>query len=201
MTTRTLAPLLALCAAAALGACADPLRIRARLDVVTDTLSAYSIDDPNAQLPAALTTAAPIVDADGNFARVPAVVRVSPAFDYDVAFRLQSNSVVVIPARLTANSLAGAHRVGLQLSDSAFDDIKRAPAKGYQYDSVAVTVPVGKVVFIEANPSVCSSELSTTIYSKLIIDSIPANAQRVFFRIAVDPNCGFRSFLPGIPTS
>jgi hypothetical protein len=35
----------------------------------------------------------------------------------------------------------------------------------------------------------------------LVVDSVHANEGLIFARATVDPNCGYRSFLPGIPTN
>ena len=64
-----------------------------------------------------------------------------------------------------------------------------------------VVVTPGQVVAVQsADPSACPVPyLGTHIYGKLIVDSVSASPTRVYFRTTVDPNCDFRSLLPGVP--
>ena len=57
-----------------------------------------------------------------------------------------------------------------------------------------------QVVAIQAQTSQCSLELSPYNYSKLVVDSVLPAIRAIYFRIGSDPNCGFRSFLPGVPS-
>jgi hypothetical protein len=70
---------------------------------------------------------------------------------------------------------------------------------GYVTDTV-LTLVAGDVVVIQATqPTLCDYPYPSLIYSKFIIDSIKPAARSIHLRAVTDPNCGFRSFSPGIP--
>ena len=81
-----------------------------------------------------------------------------------------------------------------------FDLVTEAPAVGYVYDSTAYTVKAGDVIVAASNSPACTSEFYPTIYAKLTVDSVRLSERRIFLRVGLDPNCGFRSFAPGIPS-
>ena len=64
-----------------------------------------------------------------------------------------------------------------------------------------MVVTPGQVVAVQAaDPAACPVPyLGTNIYGKLVIDSVRTSPTRVYFRSTVDPNCDFRSLLPGVP--
>jgi hypothetical protein len=47
----------------------------------------------------------------------------------------------------------------------------------------------------------CQFALNPNIYAKIAVDSINLASRTLFLRLGLDPNCGFRSFVAGIPTS
>lgn len=175
--------------AALAGACRDPLSIRASLPIRTDTLTLYALTGTPTTFPNALNTIfAQPVRADGSFG-------------FDVAFDIDAaNQVVVLPVRLVSGSLDASRRVGVQRSDSAFDALLRAPSTGFRYDSLFVA-DLGETLVIQARSRGCVNTLSPLIYSKIVVDSVNLARRRIHLRITADPNCGFRSFAPGIPTN
>jgi hypothetical protein len=44
----------------------------------------------------------------------------------------------------------------------------------------------------------CLAYLSTIRYTKLVVDSIDVARRAIFFRTVHDPNCGYRSLVPGV---
>jgi hypothetical protein len=90
------------------------------------------------------------------------------------------------------------HRVGIQRSTSTFDQLQRAPGSGYNYDSVTTT-RAGETLVIEVQSPQCAFSFSPTLYTKIAIDSVFLNSRQLRIRTVHDPNCGFRSFRPGIP--
>ena len=61
---------------------------------------------------------------------------------------------------------------------------------------------VGQAVVVQAVTPVCTlSGSSNLIYSKFVVDSVNAATRAMYVRMVVDPNCGFMSFLPGVPGS
>lgn len=173
----------------ALGACEDPLRLKAQFRTTTDTLVAYALTGTPVSHPNAIVTRnAQLVRADGSFL-------------FDLAFELDAaGRVLLAPVRLVAGTLNESRRVGLLHSDSAFAALLRAPNEGYRYDSLFVAEP-GETVVIQARPVSCIQELSPYIYSKLVVDSVDVARRSIFFRFTADPNCGFRSFADGIPAN
>lgn len=177
-----------------LAACDDPLGLRASLQVQVDTLSAYAMTGTPVTYPSAF-------DAGNS-----AVVRVSTDVGFDIAFDFTAaGNVQLVPARQVSATrdvggvvASASRRVGLQQGTGTFESITRAPSKGYKYDSVLVVAP-GVPVVMEVSSDVCQFSLASTIYAKIVVDSINQSSRQLFFRATVDPNCGFRSFQPGVP--
>jgi hypothetical protein len=169
--------------------------------VFDDTIAVYGLSEAPPGAPTALYTAsARPVSAD-------------PSQNYDLVFDIRPDSAgvlrgFVLPPKVVALfGNAGIRRDSVD----AFEDIKQAPVTGYD-DSTAVAVNPGDVLLIQAQTTACSGEVLTQrqfMYSKIVIDSVntspfdpitnPAGSS-IYFRIRVDPNCGFISFADGIPT-
>lgn len=208
LVARRAAVLCSLLAAVASAACGNALGVRASLDVVTDTLSAFALTGTPLSFPVALATGGRSARlSDAAIVGAPAVVRLTGTVEFDVVFDIDAaGNVVVSPNRLIVPVQSGAagRRVGLQRLTSAFDSVSAAPRNGYVYDSTAVAITPrsaggpSQVLVIQAQTINCSIERSPFIHSKLVVDSV-SSAREIFFRITTDPNCGFRSFLPGVP--
>ena len=191
--------------AGTVAACDDPFEIRASLDVVEDTLVLNSIGDP------AVPATAPVVldvASQSNVFRVdtrfPAARRLGADFysngaGFDVAIDVQGDSVLFLPPRRVATSLAVVRRVGLRRDTIDFDAARFAPSSGYVFDSVTVSAREGETVFIVSQHPVCAQEYQQEIYAKVGIMDVDPAARTATLRVRLDPNCGFRSFLPGVP--
>jgi len=107
--------------------------------------------------------------------------------------------VVLIPARQVASGLASAPTVGLQLVDTPFDQLTRAPAGGYRNDSTLVA-PVGRAVAIQLPQSqLCAGAFTgNNVFAKLVVDSVAAD-RRIWFRFLANTTCGYRTLTPGVP--
>jgi expansin (peptidoglycan-binding protein) len=109
---------------------------------------------------------------------------------------------VLYPVKLIVSSITGDRTVGLKKVAAAFDSVTSAPTGTYQGDS-AVVAAKGDVIVVETNRSatgdVCSLNISPNIYAKILIDSINPGAHTIAIQMVLDPNCGYRSFLAGIP--
>jgi hypothetical protein len=135
------------------------------------------------------------------------VTRASSSFAFDVAFDFTpSGSVIVYPVRALGGAPAGTlKRVGLQLVPTSFDVLREAPATGY--DTVnAKTVNVGSTIAVELrDATACFSYnlvSSQLLYGKMVIDSIIPATRRLYGRLVIDPNCGYRGLVPdSIPTN
>ena len=170
----------------ATAACGDPDELKARFETTSDTLVVYALSGSPVGYPTALNT---------PFSRV---LRAEGDLNFDVAFDIVGDSVALIPVQLVIGAGAG-RDVGIIDTTAAFDDIILAPRRGYD-DSTVTMLGRGDVAIIEAESVYCQFDLVRVVYSKLVIDDFDPATREINFRILVDPNCGFRSFLPGVPT-
>jgi hypothetical protein len=56
------------------------------------------------------------------------------------------------------------------------------------------------VFLVRVQTQYCQLEQSPEVYAKYIVDSIFPDERRIRLSGRVNPNCGFRSFLSGVPT-
>lgn len=169
-------------------ACSDPLAAKATLAVQTDTLVAFALSGTSPSFPAALNTV------------FRTVVRVDADHNYDVAFDIDAqNNVKVIPVRLMGGATTAARRVGIQKTTQSYAALTKAPSSGYVYDSVAVVKPGESLAIELTSTDQCVFTFSSLLYSKIGIDSVNTATRQIYFQVTHDPNCGFRSFLPGVP--
>jgi len=170
-------------------ACGDLTGVPASLQTISDSGLVYAINGAPPNAPTSLHFySGQRLAADANFF-------------FDVAFDIDgAGNVVILPQRAVASGLAATHSVGLQKSDSSFASIELAPRSGYRADTSLVTT-AGVVVLAQSNDAnVCSFSLTgSTIYAKLVVTSVDRLARTLNIRYTVDPNCGFRSFKPGVP--
>lgn len=174
-----------------LTACEDPLRITASQPVASTTLTVYAFSRVPPTYPAGINTL---------FA-LP--VAVTPGANFDVAFDLdEAGRVIVMTPRAVVTPLTGVHRVGLLHAGASYETVLTAPTGPYTYDSLLTIVP-GEAVVVEAFRGgvgdACGFSLSPNIYSKFRISFIDPETSAMLVDFTVDPNCGFRSFEPGIP--
>src|SRR5687768_7406603 len=156
-----------------------------------DTLSVFPLTGSSATTPTALNT---------PFATVTAI---GPSGNFDVAFDLDAQRrVVIYPVKLVVQPLTGVNEVGLRKVAGTFESLERAPTGEYEADDPLV-LNVGEVAVMEARRNrggdICTFAISPNIYSKIVIDSVSAGTNAIWFRIVANPNCGFRSFAPGLP--
>src|SRR5262249_46290634 len=123
------------------------------------------------------------------------------SFLFDVAFDIDANgNPVLLPLRTVASGIAGSHPVGMQNIAGDFSTLEKAPKSGYHPDT-AFVARVGQTVAIQSlDGNICGlSVTGTSIYAKLVVLSLDPIARTMSIQYTVDPNCGFVSFLPGIP--
>lgn len=187
-----LALLAAMFVAVVLNACGDPTNIKASLPTSVDTLSVFALTGT----PPAYPSGVAIV------ARRP--VRVDGFANFDVAFDINpSGNAVIYPVRLVVPSPSGSRPVALQKVAGAFDSVTEAPRTGFA-DSALVMLPGDVVVVQTAHNSsgdICQFALSPNLFAKFVVDSINQASRTIYLKMGFDPNCGFRSFATGIPTS
>jgi len=179
-------PILAAGIALSAAACSDPNENTNLLNVVADTLTVYALSGTAPSFPA------------GYYTATGAVTRVDGSFNFDIAFDIDAaNDVVVYPQRLVGVSALGAKPVGIQRITVPFDSLGRAPASGYVFDSTFVVKPGQGLVLQVQSSSECALSFSTLRYTKLVVDSLDVPRRAIFFHSVHNPNCGYRSLVPG----
>lgn len=188
------------------------LRLPALL-VAVGAIAVASCDDPTANAARAENreTFPVVFTVNGTPATVPtallvrreAAVLADPNFQFDLGFDLvpTGDSVIVYSVRDLANQLVTVtKRVGLQLTDAAFQQVVRAPTNGFVYDTT-FRVPIGKTVLIDVVENECQFEsfVGINIRAKMVVDSVDTVNKRVFLHLLTNRNCGLRSLEPGEP--
>jgi len=170
-------------------ACGDFTGVPASLPTLTDSGTVYALNGAPPGAPTALHV------FSGTL--LPATA----AFVFDVAFDIDaSGHVLIIPQRVVATGLSSSHTVGLQSIAGDFDALTTAPKSGYRADTTVVTSP-GQVVAIQSSdPNACGISITgSTLYGKVVVTAVDLVQKTLSVRYAVDPNCGFVSFAPGVP--
>jgi hypothetical protein len=187
--SRRLMLLLGATAALAASACDDPFAPKATSQVRTDSFVVYSVSQTPVNAPAAFNIV------------FFTTLRLEPTYGFDLVFDIdESGKVVLIPVRLVGGAVTSARSVGLQRITGSYEDVTRAPTSGYEYDST-LTLGIGEGALVELRTETCQFQTSQLVYAKLQIKAVDPVSRTIVFRITYDPNCGFRSFLPGVPTN
>ncbi len=176
---------------AALAACSDDGRFPAQFDTATYSVEVGAINGTPLGEPAALST------IDRRAVRLDATYNFDVAFDIDDAGR-----PVVIPQGLVGTPAGAARPVGLQRLGTSFEDATMAPraTSGWLYDSTLTVVP-GEIVGVQSRPSICDFDFDPYVYSKLRVDSVRPSIRRLYVTALTNPNCGYRSLVPGRPSN
>jgi hypothetical protein len=188
-----LALLATMCVVVALNACGDPTSLRASGITSVDTLSVFALSGTPPSYPSGLSILA------------RQAVRVDGFASFDVAFDIDaSGNAVVYPVKLVVATPGGSRPVGLQKVASSFETVTEAPKTGYQNDSSYVLTP-GQTVVVQSahngSGDICQFALSPYLFAKIGVDSVNLASRTIYLQLGLDPNCGFRSFASGVPTS
>jgi hypothetical protein len=188
-----LALLATMCVVTVLNACGDITNLQASLPTSVDTLTVWALSGTPPAYPSGVSIVA------GQ------AVRVDGFASFDVALDIDANgNAVVYPVKLVVTSLGGSRPVGMQKVPGTFETVAAAPKTGFETDSALVMAP-GEVVAIESphngSGDLCQFAISPNLYAKIAVDSVNLASRILFVRVGFDPNCGFRSFAVGIPTS
>jgi hypothetical protein len=193
-----LALLAAMFVVVGLSACSNPTNLKASLPTTVDSLSVFALSGTPPTYPSGIAILArqPVrVDGFG----VDGLPFFDVALDIDAA-----GHAIIYPVKLVVISPRGSRPVGLIKVAGVFDSVTDAPKTGYEADSSLVMAP-GEVVVVQSahntSGDLCQLALSPNIYAKIAVDSIDIASRTLFLRLGLDPNCGFRSFVTGIPTS
>ena len=189
-----LAIIATICVVVVLNACGDPTSLKATGITSVDTLYVFAL------------TGTPPTYPSGVSILAKSATRVDGFAGFDVAFDIdQSGRTVVYPVKMVVTSPGGSRPVGLQKVAGSFETILAAPATGYETDSSLVLAPGETLVIQTAHNSgsqdICTFALSPYLYAKIGVDSVNLASRTIYIQLGLDPNCGFRSFASGIPTS
>jgi hypothetical protein len=176
---------------AVLNACGDPTNLRATIPTSVDTLSLWALSGTPPTYPSGVS----IVGRQA--------IRVDAGAAFDVAFDINADgNPVIYPVKLIVSTPGGSRPVGLLRVPGEFDSVTVAPSTGYEADSALVLSP-GEVIAIQAAHNqasdFCQFAISPNIYAKIAVDSVNLDSRILYFRLGLDPNCGFRSFAEGLP--
>ena len=176
-----------------LNACGDPTSLKAALITSVDSLQVFALSGTPPSYPSGVSI----------LARQP--VRVDGNANFDVAFDIDQNgNAIVYPVKLVVSVPGGSRPVGVQKLATEFDLVSAAPKTGYESDSALTMVP-GETVVIQSQHNfsgdLCQFALNPNIFAKVAVDSVDLASRTLFLRLGLDPNCGFRSFVAGLPTS
>ena len=190
MTSRRLALALIACASI-LTACDDPNLLQAQLPTVEDVYDVFALSGTPAAFPSGINT------------YVRSTVRVDGNANFDVAFDIDAaGKVVIFPVQRVVSQLTTARRVGLRRVAGTFESVTIAPTGTYADSSIAASP--GEVVVAQSvrngTNDACQFDISPYIYTKLVVESVSLVNRTINVRAILDPNCGFRSFEPGIPS-
>ena len=183
-------------ATAALAACRDTTAITATSSVAPDTLVAYAMTGTSATLPSALNMVARTtvrIDGTGNF-----------DFGFDIDNTAADTTIDILPVRQLVNVVGGSRSVGFLQTAVPFDSITRAPNGTYRPDTAFTVRPHQAFVVLtnrSAATDICYYFATPRVYGKVVIDSVNFTTRAIYLRQVVNPNCGFRSFLTGIPAN
>jgi len=188
-----LALIATMCVVTVLSACGNVASLKATVPTYTDTLSLWALSGTPPSYPSAIS--------------IPArqIVTVNGFAGFDIAFDINaSGKTVVYPVKLIVATPGGSRPVGIQKIPRSFEDVLAAPTTAFQTDSPLTIVP-GEVVVVESphngSGDICQFSISPNLYAKIAVDSVNLASRIIYLRMGFDPNCGFRSFADGIPTS
>jgi len=188
-----LALLAAMFVAVGLNACGNPAALTASALTSVDTLSVFALSGSPATYPSGVSVIA------------RQATRVDGSASFDVAFDIDAlGRGVIYPVKLVVSSPGGSRAVGLQKVSAPFDSVLLAPSTGFETDSSLGMAP-GQVVVVQTVHNtvgdLCVYASNPNIYAKIALDSVILASRTLYLRLGLDPNCGFRSFAAGIPTS
>lgn len=188
-----LALLATIAVVACLNACGNPNSLQATLPTSVDSLSLWALSGTPPTYPSGVSITA------------RQAVRVDATAAFDVALDINdAGAPVIYPPKLIVSTPGGTRPVGLQLVNETFDEVTEAPKSGFETDSALVLTP-GQTVVVQAvhngSGEACQFAISPELYAKITVDSVNLASRVLYLRLGFDPNCGFRSFADGLPTS
>jgi hypothetical protein len=134
-------------------------------------------------------------------------VRTDQTSDFDFAFDIGIDSVLgvgttgdTVAVLMPRGALGLTADGGLQRSTLDFDSIVAAPLNGYERLNPLV-VTQGSVLIAASRLLQCTYQIiRPRAMAKLVVDQLDLVQRRAVIRLVIDPNCGYLSLQPGIPS-
>lgn len=171
-------------------ACKGFTEVPASLATATESSTVYAINGAPLGAPTAIHAYA------GQF--VPATAD----FLFDVAFDLDDQSQIhILPQRQVASGLQATHTVSLATVPDTFEAVGSVPSGLKFRPDTGMIIQRNQVVIAQVtDATACSfSVTGTTLYAKIAVKAVNRADRTMQVKFTVDPNCGFRSFAPGVP--
>ena len=181
--------------AVALAACSDtPVLPPAQIPVADQVIVLYAL------------TGTPVNTPSAYSILLPGEVRLDQSTAFDFAFDIRPDSGFglgttgdTIAALLPRYQFGFTADGGLQPTTQKFDSISEAPRGGYE-TKLPTRIRDSSVVFATSRLQTCNFGVYYPYYAKLVVQRIDLAARTATIHVVLDPNCGYRSLEPGIPT-
>jgi len=170
--------------------CGDFTGVPASLITLTDSGTVFALNGAPLGAPTA------IHGYSGQF--VPATAD----FLFDIAFDLDADAQIhVLPQRQVASGLQATHSVALATVPDSFEAVNSVPGGLTFRADTGMVVARNQVVIAQiSDANACSFSLTgSTLYVKMVVKAVNRVDRTMAVKFTVDPNCGFRSFAPGVP--
>lgn len=168
-------------------ACDDPFKITADSPNIDASFELWAMSGSPAAYPS------------GILVPQASEVRLDAAGSFDLAFDIDADGrLLVYPVSAVVSPIAGTRTVEFQRGVGAYNAIVEAPRTGWQADSV-LTVNEGQAFLVKVTTLFCQYSYQQQVYAKFYVDSVIPAERRIKLAGRVNPNCGFRSLLSGIP--
>lgn len=168
-------------------ACDDPFKLTASTPNIDQSFELWAMTGSPASFPA------------GILVPQATAVRLDAAGSFDLAFDIDGDGRLrVYPVGTVVSPIAGTRDVEFQRGVGAYNAIVEAPRAGWTKDSV-LTVNEGQAFLVKVTTLFCQNSFQQQVYAKFIVDSVIPADRRIKLSGRVNPNCGFRSLLSGIP--
>jgi hypothetical protein len=169
--------------------------VPASLDTQTESSTVYAINGAPLGAPTAIHASS----ADGTGS---GFVAATADFIFDVAFDLDSAAQIhILPQRQVASGLQATHTVSLATVPDSFEAVGAVPHGLTFRPDNGMIIQRNQVVIAQiSDATACSFSITgTTLFAKIVVKAVNRVARTLEVKYTVDPNCGFRSFAPGLP--
>ncbi len=177
----------ALLVAAGAAACEDPFAVHASSENFDESFELWALSGTPVAYPSA------VLVPQGSAVRLDAAGSFDLAFDIDPDGRLK-----VYPVNSVVAPVGGSRVVEFQRITGPYNTVVEAPRTGWTQDSVLVVNP-GSAFLVKVNTAFCLYDVRQYVYAKFYVDSVLTADRRIKLAARINPNCGYRSLLEGVP--